>query len=171
MHPLFHLMADSIAVEGGESMAKMHVETLVEELVQAMIAGTALELVDVEYVKEREWYLRVFLNKEGGIELEDCQWISEQLGSKLDELDPIKESYYLEVSSPGLDRPLKKERDFARHLGERVEVHLFAPINGEKMLVGELLRLENDVIFLRGAEGELSIPREKTAKVSLEIVF
>ena len=79
MHPLFHLMADSIAVEGGESMAKMHVETLVEELVQAMIAGTALELVDVEYVKEREWYLRVFLNKEGGIELEDCQWISEQL--------------------------------------------------------------------------------------------
>ena len=76
-------------------MAKMHVETLVEELVQAMIAGTALELVDVEYVKEREWYLRVFLNKEGGIELEDCQWISEQLGSKLDELDPIKESYYL----------------------------------------------------------------------------
>ena len=171
MHPLFHLMADSIAVEGGESMAKMHVETLVEELVQAMIAGTALELVDVEYVKEREWYLRVFLNKEGGIELEDCQWISEQLGSKLDELDPIKESYYLEVSSPGLDRPLKKERDFARHLGERVEVHLFAPINGEKMLVGELLRLENDVIFLLGAEGEIAIPREKTAKVSLEIVF
>ena len=171
MHPLFHLMADSIAVEGGESMAKMHVETLVEELVQAMIAGTALELVDVEYVKEREWYLRVFLNKEGGIELEDCQWISEQLGSKLDELDPIKESYYLEVSSPGLDRPLKKERDFARHLGERVEVHLFAPINGEKMLVGELLRLENDVIFLQGAEGESAIPREKTAKVSLEIVF
>ena len=152
-------------------MAKMHVETLVEELVQAMIAGTALELVDVEYVKEREWYLRVFLNKEGGIELEDCQWISEQLGSKLDELDPIKESYYLEVSSPGLDRPLKKERDFARHLGERVEVHLFAPINGEKMLVGELLRLENDVIFLQGAEGEITIPREKTAKVSLEIVF
>ena len=171
MHPLFHLMADSIAVEGGESMAKMHVETLVEELVQAMIAGTALELVDVEYVKEREWYLRVFLDKEGGIELEDCQWISEQLGSKLDELDPIKESYYLEVSSPGLDRPLKKERDFARHLGERVEVHLFAPINGEKMLVGELLRLENDVIFLQGAEGEITIPREKTAKVSLEIVF
>ncbi len=171
MHPLFHLMADSIAVEGGESMAKMHVETLVEELVQAMIAGTALELVDVEYVKEREWYLRVFLNKEGGIELEDCQWISEQLGSKLDELDPIKESYYLEVSSPGLDRPLKKERDFARHLGERVEVHLFAPINGEKMLVGELLRLENDVIFLQGAEGEIAIPREKAAKVSLEIVF
>ena len=152
-------------------MAKMHVETLVEELVQAMIAGTALELVDVEYVKEREWYLRVFLDKEGGIELEDCQWISEQLGSKLDELDPIKESYYLEVSSPGLDRPLKKERDFARHLGERVEVHLFAPINGEKMLVGELLRLENDVIFLQGAEGEITIPREKTAKVSLEIVF
>ena len=171
MHPLFHLMADSIAVEGGESMAKMHVETLVEELVQAMIAGTALELVDVEYVKEREWYLRVFLNKEGGIELEDCQWISEQLGSKLDELDPIKESYYLEVSSPGLDRPLKKERDFARHLGERVEVHLFAPINGEKMLVGELLRLENDVIVLQGAGGEIANKKEKTAKVSLEIVF
>ena len=77
----------------------------------------------------------------------------------------------LDVSSPGLDRPLKKERDFARHLGERVEVHLFAPINGEKMLVGELLRLENDVIFLQGAEGEIAIPREKTAKVSLEIVF
>lgn len=152
-------------------MAKMHVEKLVEDLVLKIIEGTALELVDVEYAKERDWYLRVFLDKEGGIDLDDCQWVSEQLGAKLDETDPIKESYYLEVSSPGLDRPLKKERDFARHLGERIEVHLFAPLDGEKVISGELLRLEDNVIFLQGPRGEVAVPREKAAKVSLALVF
>lgn len=96
---------------------KQDIEAKVEELVSDILAGTDLELVDVEYVKEREWYLRVFLDKPGGIDVDDCQAVSEKLEAKLDELDPIKTSYYLEVSSPGIGRQLKKERDFIRHAG------------------------------------------------------
>lgn len=105
-------------------MSKEQIENLVEGLVNDIIASTDLEMVDVEYVKEREWYLRVFLDKEGGLEVEDCQWVSERLENKLDELDPIKDSYYLEVSSPGIDRALKKERDFVRHSGNGGNQHL-----------------------------------------------
>ena len=96
------------------------VEILVEELALQLLDGTEIELVDVEFVKERDWYLRVFIDKENGIDIEDCQKLSEQLEVKLDELDPISESYYLEVSSPGLDRALKKEYDCVRHTGDKV---------------------------------------------------
>ena len=90
-------------------MSKEKIESAVEKIVSDIIAGSKLELVDVEYVKEHDWYLRVFLDKESGMEIDDCQWVSERLEAKLDETDLIKDHYYLEVSSPGLDRPLKKE--------------------------------------------------------------
>ena len=86
-------------VVGGDFVGN-HIENLVENLSVELLTGTDIELIDVEYVKERDWYLRVYINKVGGIEIEDCQFLSEQLEAKLDELDPIKESYYLEVSSP-----------------------------------------------------------------------
>ena len=84
-------------------MAK-YVEEAVEKIVNELLADTSLELVDVEYVKERDWYLRVFIDKEGGIEIDDCQQLSEKLEEILDEKNMIKDSYVLEVSSPGLDR-------------------------------------------------------------------
>lgn len=152
-------------------MAREHVENMVEQLVLQMLADTDIELVDVEYVKEREWYLRVFLDKEGGIEIEDCQWLSEQLEAKLDEMDPIKESYYLEVSSPGLDRALKKDRDFVRHAGDKVEVNLFAPLDGQKTLVGTLKGLHDDSIVLEQDGTEVAIPRSKASQVRLYIDF
>ena len=92
-------------------MSREKIEQTVERLVNEIIQATEMELVDVEYVRERDWYLRVFLNKAGGIDLDDCQWVSERLEVRLDEIDPIKDAYYLEVSSPGLDRPLKKEKN------------------------------------------------------------
>ena len=103
-------------------MRRENVEKTVEEFVLGLLTGTELEFVDVEYVREREWFLRVFLDKQGGLEIEDCQMISEELAKFLDEQDLIKERYYLEVSSPGLDRALKKERDFIRSKGCLVDI-------------------------------------------------
>lgn len=152
-------------------MAAKEIEGLVEKLVTDIVQGTALELVDVEYVKERDWYLRVYLAKDGGIGVDDCQWVSERLENKLDELDPIKDSYYLEVSSPGLDRPLKKAKDFARHLGDKVEVHTFAPVNGRKTLVGTLLSADDGGISIAIDGNPMNIPRDQTSMVRLHVEF
>lgn len=147
------------------------VEMIVEELAQQFLEGTEIELVDVEFVKERDWYLRVFIDKENGIDIEDCQNLSEQLEAKLDELDPIRESYYLEVSSPGLDRALKKEKDFVRHTGDKVEAALYAPLNGKKTIVGTLLGLVDDQIKL-GVDGEeVVLARQQVAQIKLYLDF
>lgn len=147
------------------------IEELVESLVVSMLDNTNIELVDVEYVKERDWYLRVFLDKDGGIEIEDCQWLSEQLENKLDELDPIKDSYYLEVSSPGLDRALKKDKDFSRHVGDMIEINTYAPINGQKVLVGKLNGLVDNNIQIDVDGIEMTIPKDKAAQVRLHLEF
>jgi ribosome maturation factor RimP len=152
-------------------VAKKKIEPLVEELVADIIKDSNLELVDIEFVKERDWYLRVFLDKSGGIEIEDCRWVSEALERKLDELDPIEQSYYLEVSSPGLDRPLKKEQDYVRHTGDMIEVHTFTPFNGQKEIIGELMGLHEGVIKILKDNEEINIPREKVALVRLHISF
>ena len=119
-------------------MRREHIEELVAAEVEKIIAGTALELVDVEYVRERNWYLRVFIDKQGGVDLEDCQAVSEKLSKILDEKDPISDNYLLEVSSPGLDRVLKKEKDFVRYQGRDVDIHFFKPHNGTKLLTAVL---------------------------------
>lgn len=89
-------------------MKREAVEEFVSSVVEGILEGTEMELVDVEYVRERDWYLRVYLDKPGGVDLDDCQIVSEKLSEVLDAEDPIKENYLLEVSSPGLDRVLKK---------------------------------------------------------------
>lgn len=155
----------------GIELAREQIEQLVANLVGNIITNTGLELVDVEYVKERDWYLRVFLDKLGGIEVEDCQWVSEKLESELDRLDPIRDSYYLEISSPGLDRPLKKEADFTRYRGETVDVHMFAPLDGRKMFTGTLLGLNDGNITINMDGTETSIAQEKVSQVRLHIDF
>jgi len=152
-------------------VSKEHTELLIEKLVQEILIGSAIELVDVEYVKEREWYLRVFLDKEGGIEIEDCHWVSEQLEAKLEKLDPIKESYYLEVSSPGLDRALRKDRDFIRHVGDKIEITTFKPIDGQKKFIGVLKCLSEGNISIDVDGVEVIIPREKASQVRLYLDF
>ncbi|MBR3745797.1 MAG: ribosome maturation factor RimP [Selenomonadaceae bacterium] len=133
-----------------------------------ILAGTDFELVDVEYVKERDWYLRVFVDKAGGIDLDDCQNLSEQLGEKLDAADIINGAYILEVSSPGIDRILKKDKDFIREAGKVVDVTLYAPLNGEKIFVGELIGRDEKFLRLKDME---PLPREKVALVRLHIDF
>jgi ribosome maturation factor RimP len=154
-------------------LKKRRVVDIVEELVNPFIAKKGLELVDIEFVKEGQHrYLRVYLDKEGGLSLDDCQEASEYLSDKLDELDPIKESYFLEVSSPGIDRPLKRDKDFEKYKGEFVEAHLYHPIDGQKIIEGKLMGLkDNTIVIDRDEKGTVSIPRDKVSLVKLSINF
>lgn len=136
------------------------------ELAQPIVDALTFELVDVEFLKEgANWYLRVYIDKADGVAIEDCQAVSEQLSDKLDEMDPIRHSYILEVSSPG-ERPLKKDRDYERFRGEAVEVKLYQPMNGKKIYEGELLGLTGDIFEIKTNEGEtISFNRKDTALV------
>ena len=144
------------------------VETQVESLMAEILAGTDYELVDVEYVKERDWYLRIFVDKAGGIDLDDCQNLSERLSPALDKADIIGGAYILEVSSPGIDRILKKDKDFVREAGKVVDVTLYAPLDGKKIFVGELEGRDEKFLRLKDTE---PLPREKVAQVRLHIDF
>ena len=150
-------------------MAKQQVEDAVEAIVQELLKDQdVIELVDVEYVKEHDWYLRVYIDKEGGIDIEDCQALSEKLEEVLDKGDVVPDSYILEVSSPGIDRVLRKPRDFTREQGKKVDVTLYAPREGKKLLVGELTGFDGDAIEL---DGETKIPLTDIAQVRLHIDF
>lgn len=155
----------------GESMKREAVEEFVTRLVEPIIEGTPMELVDVEYVRERDWYLRVFIDKEGGVDLEDCQYVSERLSTLLDEKDPIKENYLLEVSSPGLDRALKKDKDFVRYAGYTVDVQFFKPWNGQKLIVGDLLGHTEETVTIQVKEEEHTILRKEIAQIRLHLDF
>ncbi len=150
-------------------MAARHVEETVEEIVTELLKDQEeIELVDVEYVKERDWYLRVFIDKKGGIEIDDCQNLSERLGEELDRRDLIRDPYTLEVSSPGLDRVLKKERDFSREMGKAVDVSLYTPMDGKKLLVGTLTAYGDGKLTLDGGQ---EISMDKISQVRLHIDF
>ena len=113
-------------------MAKKDYESRTEAMLMPIVEAKGFELVDVEWVKEgANWYLRAYIDKENGITVDDCEEVSRALSDLLDEEDFISENYILEVSSPGLDRPLKKEKDFARSIGKDVEVKLSEPLVGK----------------------------------------
>lgn len=152
-------------------MRREHIEELVAAEVEKIIAGTALELVDVEYVRERNWYLRVFIDKQGGVDLEDCQAVSEKLSKILDEKDPISDNYLLEVSSPGLDRVLKKEKDFVRYQGRDVDIHFFKPQNGTKLLTAVLKGRDGDVLTVSHDETEETLDMKDISQIRLHIDF
>ena len=152
-------------------MRREHIEELVAAEVEKIIAGTALELVDVEYVRERNWYLRVFIDKQGGVDLEDCTAVSEKLSKILDEKDPISDNYLLEVSSPGLDRVLKKEKDFVRYQGRDVDIHFFKPHNGTKLLTAVLKGRDGDVLTVSHDETEETLDMKDISQIRLHIDF
>ena len=154
-------------------MKKADIEKKVEEILLPMTDEAGFELVDVEYVKEgSNWYLRVFLDKEGGITIDDCESISRALEKKLDENDPIEAAYVLEVSSPGLDRQLKKEKDFVRYAGSLVDVKLYQAQNGSRDWQGLLEGWEDGTLTIRTDEGEeIRFQRKDVASVRLAVVF
>ena len=130
-------------------MAKKDYESKTETLIQPLIDANHFELVDVEWVNEgANWYLRVFIDKEGGITVDDCELVSRAFEEILDKEDYISENYIFEVSSPGLDRPLKKEKDFARSIGKDVEIKLYKALNKEKEFVGVLTAYDPETITI-----------------------
>lgn len=151
-------------------MKRKEVEERVESLVLEAVDQT-FELVDVEYVKEGPHrYLRIYMDKEGGLTLEDCQKISESVSGPLDKKDFIDEAYFLEVSSPGLDRPLKKEEDYHRFTGENIEVKLYEALNGEKVYEGELAGFSDDTVeLLTDSKETVKIPKNKIASAKLAV--
>ena len=156
-------------------MAKQNIEQKTEHILQPILDRLSFELVDVEYVKEgTDWYLRAYIDKEGGISIDDCEMVSRELEQHLDEEDFISGAYILEVSSPGLTRPLKKERDYVRNLGKPVEVHTYKPLDGAKEFIGDLLRYDEDVVVLDvGPESvqEIEIPRKNISIIKQYFEF
>ncbi len=148
-------------------------ELKTEKLLEPIIQKNNFELVDVEYVKEGgNWYLRAYIDKEGGITVDDCEVISRTLSDLLDEHDFIPEAYILEVSSPGLGRQLKKEKDFARSINKEVEIKLFKPINKQKEIVGFLAGYDGEKFTIRlEDESIIDIPRANTALIRLAFDF
>lgn len=123
-------------------------------LIMPIIEAGNYELVDMEYVKEgSSYYLRAYIDKPGGITVDDCEIVSRAFSDKLDEADFISESYILEVSSPGLGRPFRKDKDFERNIGEEVEFRLFRPVDHKKDFVGILEAFDKDSITVRFEDG------------------
>lgn len=148
-------------------------EQRTEKLLLPIMERKNFELVDVEYVKEgSNFYLRAYIDKEGGITIDDCEEVSRELSDLLDAEDFIPDAYFMEISSPGLGRQLKKDKDFARSIGEEVEVKLYKPINKQKELEGILESFDAENIELRISEKEtLTIPRAGIALIKLAINF
>ena len=148
-------------------------EAKVEELVLPIVEANNFELVDVEYVKEAgTWYLRIYIDKEGGIFINDCELVSRALSEIMDQDDPIEDAYILEVSSPGLGRPIKKDKDFQRNLGDEVEIRTYKPINKQKEFVGLLDSWDKETVTLQMESGELfTIARADIALIREYIEF
>lgn len=158
-------------------MARKDIEEKAEALLEQGLAMEGIEVVDVEYVRERDWILRIFIDKDGGVSLDDCQQVSEEAGRLLDEQDLIPDNYMLEVSSPGLDRVLKKDKDFRRYVGENIDIKLYAPLDGaakgEKTMTARLLGLADtgDLLLSLQDGQEITLKRDKISQARLHFSF
>ncbi len=142
------------------------------ELAEPVVISLGLELVDVEFQRERQgWVLRLYIDKPGGVNLGDCVRVSEVLGDLLDAKDFIHHAYHLEVSSPGLDRPLRKKEDFKRFAGDKVRIQMEEPIEGRRNFTGLLRGIEGEDILLE-VDGRLwRLPRDKVKKANIKYEF
>ena len=150
------------------SMERNRIEEQVWLLSEPLTAACGCELIDVEYLKEAgNWYLRLYIDREPPVDHDCCQAVSERLSAQLDKTDSIAESYFLEVSSPGINRPLKRESDFIRYNGRKIHLSLYAPWQGSKEYHGLLLGLTEEAILIEQAEANIAVPRELVAKARL----
>lgn len=162
-------------------MLKKKTTEIAAELLAPFLEKEGYELYRLEYVKEgRDWFLRVFIETApqvpgewpGNVTTDDCEKVSRYLSEKLDETDPIEQNYYLEVSSPGMDRPLLREIDFIRYVGQLVDVKLYESIDGKKNLTGKLIGSGNRILKIEDENGKLlEIPKDKVSITRLSIVF
>ncbi len=175
-------------------MAKKKITEIIEEITADFLAENNLELYSSEFVKEgKDWFLRVYIDKlpqndcssgndqfdknrqlqeEQYISTDDCEKVSRFLSGELDRLDPIEQNYYLEVSSPGMDRPLLKEKDFIRFAGHVVDISLYKAVDGKKAYQGTLVGLkEGNIVITDEKENRIEFPIEQVAKTRLAVIF
>jgi len=142
----------------------------VTELARPVVEEEGCSLWDVEYVREAgNWYLRVFIDKEGGVDIMDCERISRRLDPILDEADPIPDSYTFEVGSAGIERELKRPSDFEQFMGHEVEVHLYQPVDGSKVFVGKLVAYENGDVSIEYGKSSMRFMKSQLALVKLHV--
>ncbi len=148
-------------------------EKKLEAMLKPTVEQMGYEMVDVEFVKEGpNWYLRIFVDKEGGVTIDDCELISKELETILDKEDPIEQAYFLEISSPGIDRPLKKKEDFIKFNGETIDVKLYKPFEGSKEYTGRLTAYgEDGSVTIETDAKEMTFAKKDIASVRLAVVF
>ena len=150
----------------------MKVTDMVTEFAQPVVESFGCSLWDVEYVREgSERFLRLYIDKDGGIDIEDCEKIHRAMDPILDEKDPIAESYHFEVCSAGLERPLKRPGDFEKFMGAQVSVKLYQAVNGQKSYVGDLTAYNNGDITLAVAGKTVELKKSQVAQVKLHVDF
>jgi ribosome maturation factor RimP len=151
---------------------RKEVQRRVEDIADSLLTDEGLELVDLEYRREgRRWVLRLFIDKEGGVTVENCATVSRELGDILDAKDAIPEAYVLEVSSPGLNRRVRKREDFSRFVGRKVEVRLTALRDGRRKMVGTILGVEGEAVVVAAPEATYTIALEDIARATLVYEF
>ncbi|PSL51227.1 ribosome maturation factor RimP [Salsuginibacillus halophilus] len=146
------------------------------EVAEPIVADLGLELVDVEYKQEgKHWFLRLFIDSETGVDLDDCQRVSERVSEKLDADDPVNEAYYLEVSSPGAERPLYNEKDITRAIGRNVHLTTHQPVHGENVIEGELSAFDGETLTVQMKQKHKVVPFEveyqNIAHIRLAVLF
>lgn len=153
-------------------MAKKNYEERTEALLEPIAAAAGVSIYDVEYVKEGgEWYLRAYIDKPEGVNINDCETVSRALSDKLDEEDFIEDAYILEVSSPGLGRTLKKDKHLQMSIGEEVEIKTYKPIDGQKEMAGILKAFDKETITLEIDGAERVLARNEIARIALALDF
>lgn len=154
-------------------MANNKIVETVTALVKPIVEGLGFELVDVEYVREGgEWYLRIFIDKPGGITLEDCEAAHRPISDKLDEADPIAQAYMLEVSSPGVERPFKTPKDYEKAMGQQVQIRFYKLVDGSKTAEGILEAFDGESVTIRtGRDSSKTYPLQMISKINRMILF
>ena len=153
-------------------MAKRDYESRTEELLTPIAEAVGVSVYDVEYVKEgSDWYLRCYIDKPDGVTIQDCETVSRALSDRLDEEDYIADAYILEVSSPGLGRTLKKDKDLAKSIGQEVEIKTYKPIEKQKEFSGVLRAFDQDTVTIEMQTGEMKFDRSDVALIRLALDF
>ena len=146
-------------------------EKIVLDMAKPIAEDNGCFIYDVEYVKEGgNWFLRIYADREGGINIDECENISREISAELDKKDPISQNYFLEVSSPGIERKLRQEEHFEMYKGSLVDIGLYKAVNGSKTLCGELVGLDGDEVIVK-AEEEMRIKLSETTSVRIHFEF
>ena len=141
-------------------------EAKTEKLIMPIVEANNVELFDVDYIKEgQDWYLRVYIDKEGGVTIDDCQAVSRAFNEVLDKENYIADQYIFEVSSPGLTRPLKKEKDYEKSIGRLLDIKLYKPVEGKKEYAGILKEYNKDIIIIESDDTQITIERSNLAMI------